>query len=84
MEHVMIELWDLTGQKLFTLKVDLDGFKNVVLNATDDKILFTGEDGIVKIWPIIEPQNLIDLARKNVPRQLTKEQKKEFFLQADN
>jgi hypothetical protein len=47
-------------------------------------VVTASDDGTARLWAVLpEGQALIDYAKSIVPRQLTPEQRKQFFLEAN-
>jgi cytoskeletal protein RodZ len=75
------KLWNASnGQLLFTLTGHEAEVWSAVYSPDGKTIVTASWDKTAKIWHILSPQELIDYANANVPRQLTPEQRKKFFL----
>ncbi len=78
------ELWDIKKLKPFSIMQDVGSriVSDVSFSSDGQSILTIYKDDNANIWHIFPTtQALIDYARKTVPRQLTLEQRKQFFLE---
>jgi WD40 repeat protein len=76
-------LWDAASGKALTT---LDGHTALVSSAAfspdGTRVITASEDSTAEIWRVFPTtQELIDYAKSIVPRQLTPEERKEFFLE---
>ena len=57
---------------------------SAAFSADGAKVVTASADGTARIWRVFRTtQELIDYARSILPRQLTPEQRKQFFLEAE-
>jgi WD40 repeat protein len=81
-------MWDVkTGQELATFRHATEvkrNFINAAVFNPDQTQVATAATNIVRLWHIFpSTQSLIDYAKSSVPRCLTQEQRKTFFLDSD-
>ena len=78
-------LWDAaTGKALVTLEGHTDRVWSAAFSPDGTRVVTASFDKTAKIWRVFPTtQALIDYAQSIVPRQLTPEQRKQFFLEAE-
>ena len=78
-------LWDAaTGKALATLEGHTDAVNSAAFSPDGTRVVTASDDQTAKIWRVFPTtQELIDYARSIMPRQLTPEQRKQFFLEAE-
>jgi WD40 repeat protein len=76
-------LWDAAaGKALATLAGHTDQVTSAAFSPDGTRVVTACGDHTAKIWQVFTTtQELIDYARSTVPRQLTPEQRKAFFLE---
>jgi WD40 repeat protein len=76
-------LWDAaSGEAVATLEGHRGPVYSADFSADGTRVVTASADGTAKIWRVFQTtQELIDYARGIVPRQLTPEQRKQFFLE---
>ncbi|MCK5925036.1 MAG: AAA-like domain-containing protein [Methylococcales bacterium] len=79
------KLWNLKGEEQVSLKGHSKTIFSAIFNFSGNKILTASEDGSARLWNYpVKPQALIDLANKEVTRQLDETQKRKFFMEIEN
>jgi WD40 repeat protein len=78
-------LWDAaSGKQLAVLQGHEDSVGSAAFSPDGAKVVTASDDRTARIWRVFPTtQALIDYARSIVPRQLTPEQRKQFFLEAE-
>ena len=78
-------LWDAaSGQPLAVLQGHEGWLLSAAFSPDGSKVVTASYDRSARIWRVFRTtQELIDYARSIVPRQLTPEQRKQFFLEAE-
>ncbi len=78
-------LWDAnTGKELAVLHGHESPVVSAAFSPDDNKIVTTSWDKTARIWDVPRSkQELIDLARQRVQRSLTSDERRRFFLSAD-
>ncbi len=80
-EDKTAKLWEAASGKLLATLAGHEYYVNHAAFSPDGQRLVTASsDNTAKIW-LVGSQAIIDYARAHVPRQLTKEQRKQFFLE---
>jgi WD40 repeat protein len=76
-------LWDATtGKMLFTLRGHTAPVLSAAFNQDGTRVVTASQDHTARIWRVFPTtQALIGHANSIVPRQLTPEQRKQFFLE---
>jgi WD40 repeat protein len=77
-------LWDVaSGKQLAVLQGHEGRVRSVAFSPDGTRVVTASDDRTAWIWPVFPTaQALIDYARRIVPRQLTPQQRKQFFLAA--
>ena len=78
-------LWDAaSGKELAVLQGHEAGVRSAAFSPDGWKVVTASMDRTARIWRVFRTtQKLIDYARSVVPRHLTHEQRKRFFLEAE-
>ncbi len=78
-----VRLWDIhSGKSLVTLSHENGYIRHAEFSPDGERIITAGSDGTVRIWRIfLTTQHLIDYALQVVPKQLTCEERQQFFLE---
>jgi WD40 repeat protein len=76
-------LWDVaSGKQLAVLQGHEGRVLSVAFSPDGGKVVTASDGRTARIWPVFPTtQALIDYARGIVPRQLTPEQRRQFFLE---
>ena len=75
-------LWNINiGKQIAVLADHTSGVNHAAFSSDGQKLLLAYADGTAHLYRIfLSTQDLIDYARAIVPRELTSEQRKQFFL----
>jgi len=76
------QLWNVsTGKAIYAMQGHKDFVREIISTLNGKHIITTSNDDTARIWPVFSnAQKLIDYANQIVPRCLTPEQRKQFFL----
>ncbi len=78
-------LWDAqTGELLSTLRGHTDVVGDAIFLGDGQHLITTSSDRTMRLWRLRSGQDLIDYACSIVPRELTDEQRKAYFLPIDS
>ncbi len=74
-------LWDRDGKPLATLEGHTDQVRSAVFSPDGSRILTASDDKTARLWEAFpDAQQLIDRMKAEVPRCLTPEQRKRYYL----
>ena len=77
----MARVWDAaTGILVTTLEGHTDTIIDVEFSPDDHQLATGGFDGRIRLWRAYTGTNLVDIARRTVPRQLTPVERERFGL----
>ena len=83
-EDKTARLWDVASGKAFAvLGEHADKVNHAIFSPDGEHVVTASSDGTARLWNILtaEGQTLIDHARRIVPRELSPEERKRFFLE---
>ena len=74
-------VWDAaTGGAVAVLQGHTAGVNSAAFNREGTRVVTASADGTARIWPVFrDTQSLINYAKATVPRQLTAEERRDFF-----
>jgi WD40 repeat protein len=79
-------LWEVNSGDLLTVfKKHTSGVNYATYHPNGEQVVTVSRDNTAKLWPVhtvLDTQTLIDYANQVVPRQLTTQQRQQFFLES--